>query len=82
MSDIEFDALFGKTGPDGHRPTICAATERPLRNTDHVIRQRIAGTPYYVMHTAPLSDERLASLTKQAEAGAKARPKPQANKES
>lgn len=77
MTDTNFEDLFGETGADGRRPTICAATERRLRKTDHVTRQRITGTKFYVLHAYPLSSERLAALTKMAGAGVKAAGKSQ-----
>lgn len=61
----EFEALFGAKG---RRPTFNAATGEPIQKSDNLTRQRIAGTPYYVLYTGLLSDERLAKLVTLAKA--------------
>lgn len=66
----EFEALFGAKG---RTPTFNAATGEPLQKSDNLTRQRLAGTPYYVLYTGALSEERLAELSKLAKAGAPAK---------
>lgn len=67
MDEQAFNELFGTKG---RLPAVCAVTGRPLQKSDsHRVRRRIAGTPFYVLHTLPLSDARLDELTALAKAG-------------
>jgi len=70
MNDVPFDDLFGTTVKEGgRRPVVCAVTGRRLQKSDHPVRQRIAGTPFYVLCLATLSDDRLKALTVLAQTG-------------
>lgn len=69
MNEQEFSALFGTTGKDGKRPTICAVTGKRLVKTDSITRQRLPETRYYIMYTMPLSAARWDELIRLAKAG-------------
>lgn len=66
MNETEFNALFGA---EGRRPIVNATTGERLQKSDNFTRQRLEGTPFYVLYTGALSAERLAALTKAAKAG-------------
>lgn len=72
MDEREFNALFGVTGKDGRKPTVCAVTGKRLGKTDNITRQRLPEGKFYVLSTIPLSQDRLNELIKLAKAGVKA----------
>jgi hypothetical protein len=72
MNEQEFAELFGTRAKDGNRrPKVDAATGQPLQKSDNPTRYKVTGTAFYVLATAPLSEEQLQELGKAAKAGPK-----------